>query len=551
MSKIIKNPDWWRGAVMYQIYPRSYMDTTGNGIGDLPGITQKLDYIAGLGVNGIWISPFFRSPMKDFGYDVADYRDIDPLFGRLDDFKELLERAHDMDLKVIIDMVMSHTSDQHAWFQESRSDQVNSKADWYVWADPSPDGTPPTNWMSVFGGPAWSYDVRRGQYYLHSFLKEQPDLNYHNIEVQDAMLSECRFWLDMGVDGFRLDAVNHCVNDKELRNNPPRENPVPFSQLEFPETYAMQWHVYDKSRPENLNYMRRVRALLDEYPDRFAIAEIGDDHAVKQAAEYTASPDLIHSAYSFGFLSDKGALPGASFFRKGIQDQMNEPGDSWPSWAFSNHDVIRAASRWSGEDYGHDPHLSKLLVALLATLRGTAFLYQGDELGLPEVKIPYEQLVDPWGLHLYPLWQGRDGCRTPMPWYDEPGKGGFTSSDNPWLRVSNSHLPLSVARQEVDPESTLHFTRVFLNWRKDHRVLWIGDIDFPEEETLPDEILCAHRHHEDSDMIAVFNLSPKAQEVEIKALNGRTPLDFGDFRPEYKHDGTRLSLEPYAFAFFA
>lgn len=312
--------EWWRGAIIYQIYPRSYKDTTGNGIGDLKGITEKLPYVASLGVEGIWISPFFQSPMKDFGYDVSDYRAVDPMFGSINDFKELLDTAHKHGLKIIIDMVLNHTSDKHPWFQESRKTPDGDKGDWYVWANPKPDGSPPNNWVSVFGGPAWTFDAWRGQFYMHQFLKEQPDLNYNNPAVIDAILEECRFWLDLGVDGFRLDAINHCTCDPELKDNPAKVDGF-SAQLEFSDPYSMQQHKYDKSQPHNLDFMRRIRSLLNEYPDTFALAEIGDDDPVRLAAAYTYGPDLLHTAYSFAMMGHHGKLPAADFFKNMLTEQ--------------------------------------------------------------------------------------------------------------------------------------------------------------------------------------------------------------------------------------
>jgi len=507
--------EWWRGAVFYQIYPRSFKDTTGSGVGDLQGVTEKLDYVASLGVDAIWLSPFFKSPMKDYGYDVSDYRNVDPLFGTLDDFKKLLDKAHKLGLRLIVDMVLNHTSDQHPWFLESRQDKDNAKADWYVWVDPKKDGTPPNNWLSVFGGSAWRYDPMRGQSYLHSFLKEQPDLNYYNPLVMNAVLEECRFWLDMGVDGFRLDAINFCFYDLKLRNNPPRKTGF-ATQLEFKDAYSMQKHKYDKSRPENMLLVKEIRALLDEYPDRMALAEIGDDNATKLAAAYTAGPEVFHTAYSFALMANKGPMPGADLFRNVIEEQLAEPGDSWPSWAFSNHDVIRAASRWSGSEYGYDPRLSKLLIALLCALRGTPFIYQGDELGLPEADIPYKRICDPWGKYLYPKWKGRDGCRTPMPWSDESAQAGFTQGAETWLPVPEEHLPLSVKAQESDEASTLQFTRNFLAWRKSRSCLRLGDISFTNKNR--NDLLSFNRIFQGKILECYFNLTPKCLEYNEYTL---------------------------------
>ncbi len=497
MNDQIKRPaEWWRGAFLYQIYPRSFLDTNSDGVGDLPGITEKLDYVAGLGVDGVWISPFFKSPMKDFGYDVSDYRDVDPMFGSLADFDALLKKAHSLDLKIIIDLVLSHTSDQHPWFNDP------AKKDWYVWADAKPDMfgqlTPPNNWVSVFGGPAWTYSEVHKQFYLHNFLSAQPDLNFHNLDVQNEMLDIARYWLDKGVDGFRLDVVNFYFHDQELRDNPPRDESLgPATQFEGDDPYSQQQHIYDKSRPENLEFLKRLRKLMDEYEDRFTIGEIGDDHPYARAAEYTAGHDLLNTCYNTHLMSGKQKELTPALIRKPIETFKQEPGGSWPSWAFSNHDVVRAASRWlkSSNGFSHDPKLSKMLIALLGCLHGTVFLYQGEELGLPEAKLTLEDLQDPWGIHLWPEWQGRDGCRTPIPW----------SADTPtkqWLPLPHTHLELSVAAQEKDRNSVLSFTRRFLEWRKSQPVLQRGDIIF---EDSPDNILEFSRRLEDRNLKCRFD----------------------------------------------
>ena len=470
--------DWWRGATIYQIYPRSYRDSNSDGVGDLPGITEKLSYIASLGVDAIWISPFMKSPMKDFGYDVSDYCDVDPLFGTLDDFKIMLDKAHGLNLKIIVDMIFSHTSDQHAWFQESRKSRDNAKSEWYVWADPREDGSPPNNWVSVFGGSSWQYDSWRGQYYMHNFLKEQPDLNYLNPEVQDAMLGVMKFWLDLGVDGFRLDAINYCFHDRQLRNNPPR--PVVAgahaTQLDFVDPYSMQWHQFDKSQPEMLDYLRRIRTLLDQYPGTMALGEIGDDDEVGRAIEYSGDGDKLHTCYNFTMINTPAR--SARAFRTSIEAFESKSNEAWPSWAFSNHDVVRAVSRWAGK-FSTDPVIAKMLVAVLTSLRGTAFLYQGEELGLPDTIVAYNDIQDPWGKYLYPKWQGRDGCRTPMAWDASQPHLGFSDGDlKPWLPINESYAPITVASQETDSNSTLNFTRAFLAWRKTAGAMVTGEISF-------------------------------------------------------------------------
>ena len=343
--------DWWRGAVIYQIYPRSFQDSNGDGIGDLAGITRRLGHIADLGADAIWLSPFFVSPMKDFGYDVADYTDVDPIFGTLADFDALTREAHRLGLKVIIDQVLSHTSDRHAWFAESRADRTNDKADWYVWADPLPDGSPPNNWLSIFGGPAWQWDTRRHQYYFHNFLTSQPDLNFHNSAVQDALLDTVEFWLKRDVDGFRLDTANFYFHSETLKSNPPAA-PLATPEVSDANPYSMQDHLYDKSQPENLAFLKRFRALLDRYGATTSVGEIPDgERSLKTMAAYTSGGDKLHMCYTFDFL---GPVFSARFFREKIEAFEEIVKDGWACWAFSNHDVTRHVSRW-GEDPGPRP----------------------------------------------------------------------------------------------------------------------------------------------------------------------------------------------------
>ncbi|MCC2606338.1 alpha-amylase family glycosyl hydrolase [Planctobacterium marinum] len=458
---------WWRGAVIYQIYPRSFCDANQDGIGDLQGIISKLDYIHSLNVDAIWISPFFTSPMKDFGYDVSNYREVDPIFGQLDDFKELLRQAHARNIKVIIDQVLSHTSDQHPWFVESRQDKNNAKADWYVWQDPLGDGTPPTNWQSVFGGSSWQWDSRRQQYYLHNFLVSQPDLNFHNPEVQQQMLEEMQFWLDLGVDGFRLDTVNYYFHDDQLRNNPGLRQ----DRRKLFNPYDFQSHLYDKNRPQSIAYTQRMRHLLNQYQARMLMGEIGDKNAEKMMQDYTGGQNKLHTAYSFRLLNEEF---GAQYFADVIAQQETLLTDGWPSWAFSNHDITRVLSRW-GDRFEQQDKLVKTLLAFLFCLRGSVCLYQGEELGLPEATLTFEQLQDPWGITFWPEFKGRDGCRTPMPWDSNAPNAGFTDA-SPWLPVAQSHYPLAVQTQTQAPDSTLNFTRQFLAFRKTQAALICGDI---------------------------------------------------------------------------
>ncbi|EPC01108.1 alpha-glucosidase [Litchfieldella anticariensis FP35 = DSM 16096] len=528
---------WWRGGIIYQIYPRSFMDANNDGIGDLPGVTEKLDYVASLGVDGIWLSPFFTSPMLDFGYDISNYRDVDPMFGTLEDFKTLLDRAHALGLKVIIDQVISHTSDQHPWFQESRTDRYNSKADWYVWADPKPDGTPPNNWLSIFGGSAWTFDSRRRQYYLHNFLTSQPDLNFHNPQVRAAQLDNMRFWLELGVDGFRLDTVNFYFHDQELRDNPP----VPKGEaktLGAPDAnpYTWQRHIYDLSRPENLDFLQHLRALMDEFPGTTTVGEIGDDNPLERMAEYTAGGDKLHMAYTFDLLNEPHS---PSYIREVLERFQRLAGDAWPCWALSNHDVVRSATRWGVDE---DPiAYPKVALALLLSLRGSVCLYQGEELGLPEANVPYERIQDPYGKVLWPEFKGRDGCRTPMPWTRDE-HGGF-SSVAPWLPVEKRHLSLAVEAQQDDAASMLNTTRRLLAFRQTHPALFDGDLTLVD---VGEELLGFIREGHGERLLCIFNLGSETRRTRLPE-HGQ-PLDGHGFQTELV-DGT-LTLPPYQAAYF-
>ncbi len=497
--------EWWRGAIIYQIYPRSFQDSNGDGVGDLPGILQRLDYIADLGVDAIWISPFFASPMADFGYDIADYRAVDPLFGTLDDFDRVLAKAHRLGLKVMIDQVLSHTSDQHAWFKESREDRSNPKADWYVWADPRDDGGPPNNWLSIFGGSAWQWEPRRGQYYLHNFLVSQPDLNFHNPQVRQASLDNVRFWLDRGVDGLRLDAINFCFHDAQLRDNPAKPKAERVGRGFSPDNpYAFQKHLYDNTRPENLDFLADLRALLDEYPDIGALGEISAEDSLAAMAEYTRAGRL-HMGYSFELLS---AERGAGFIRNTVSRLENQLTEGWPCWAISNHDVTRVATRWGNGQ--PSAALTTQLSAMLCALRGSICLYQGEELGLTEAEIPFESIQDPYGKAFWPNFKGRDGCRTPMPW-DDSERGGFSQA-KPWLPIPSEHRQRSAARQATEPDSDLNRLRRFLAWRKQQPALIGGEIRFVHSD---EPVLAFVREDAEQSMLCAFNLSPEATRFDL------------------------------------
>ncbi|MBW0146593.1 alpha-glucosidase family protein [Marinobacter sp. CAU 1620] len=527
------NPDWWRGAVIYQVYPRSFYDSNGDGIGDLPGVTAKLDYIASLNVDAIWLSPFFTSPMKDFGYDVSDYRDVDPIFGTLADFDELISEAHKRGLKIMIDQVLSHSSDQHPWFEESRADRTNPRSDWYVWADPKADGTPPNNWLSVFGGSAWAWDSRRKQYYLHNFLASQPDLNFHNRDVQDQVLSDVKFWLDRGVDGFRLDAINFCFHDPKLRNNP-ASNVVAEGSIgvrkENP--YAYQLHKHDKTQPENLEFLKRLRSLLEQYPGTTTVGEIGDDNSLQTMADYTSDGDKLHMAYSFDLLTEEH---GAEFFRKTVSTIEDKLTNGWPCWAIGNHDVTRVASRWGATS----ERQLKAYMAMLLTLRGSVCIYQGEELGLTEAELNYDDLVDPYGINFWPEYKGRDGCRTPMVWHHEASHGGFSDA-RPWLPVYDDHYNAAVTVQHDEDHSVLAAYRSFLGWRKDRDTLLKGDIEFHES---PEGTLVFTRSLDRDTLIIALNLSNRRTRISMPG--GCEPVSG---TPEFvggQWQGTTLNLEPW------
>ncbi len=533
------DPDWWRGAVIYQIYPRSFQDTNGDGIGDLPGITRRLAYVASLGADAIWISPFFTSPMEDFGYDVADYRDVDPMFGTLADFDALVAEATRVGLRVMVDLVISHTSDRHPWFAESRASRDNPRADWYVWAESKPDGTSPNNWLSVFGGSAWEWDTRRGQYYLHNFLTSQPDLNFHNPAVQDAVLDVAHFWLDRGVSGFRLDTVNYYFHDRELRDNPPAPAGLKSLSVTMVNPYSRQLHLYDKDRPENLAFLERLRALMDEYRDITAVGELGTDYKVQEiTAAYTEGGRRLHMAYSFDLLQ-QGL--DAAHVRRSLESMEAGIGTGWPSWALSNHDVQRVASRWCmGADVDR---LAPLAVAMLCSLRGTPCLYQGEELGLEEAEVPFELLQDPYGKRFWPLFKGRDGCRTPMPWSAAEPHSGFSERPG-WLPVTEPHRARAVDRLEADPGSSLALTRRFLLWRRGHPALAKGSIGFLD---APDEVLLFVREHAGERLLCAFNLSGEAVAVPLPPGFAGTDLQGHGFGGRV--DGATLRLPAFDAAF--
>ncbi|MES0035907.1 alpha-glucosidase family protein [Mesorhizobium sp. M0046] len=515
------NAEWWRGCVIYQIYPRSFQDTTGDGSGDLSGITSRLAHVASLGVDAVWLSPFFKSPMADMGYDVSDYRAVDPMFGTIEDFDAMIAEAHRLGLKVIIDQVLSHSSDRHEWFVESRTSRDNPKADWYVWADAKPDGTAPNNWLSLFGGPAWEWDATRRQYYLHNFLASQPDLNFHNPQVQDALLETVRFWLERGVDGFRLDTVNYYVHDRWLRSNPPLAESVAGINTAT-STYLYQEHLFDKSQPENLAFLRRFRALLDEYEGRAAVGEIGDEsRSLQTLAAYTGGGDKLQMSYTFDLL---GPQFSAAHVRGCVEAFESTVFDGWVCWAFSNHDVVRHVSRWT-RPAGDPGTVAKFSIALLSCLRGSICLYQGEELGLEEAELAFEDLHDPFGVRFWPAIKGRDGCRTPMVWEASVDNAGF-STGKPWLPIPASHRARAVDVQYGEQTSVLASYRAMLALRKQHPALVRGSIRFLDAEG---DVLAFVREGGDEKLLCVFNFADELADWQLPPdLDAIEPIDLGD-----------------------
>jgi alpha-glucosidase len=533
--------EWWRGAIIYQIYPRSFFDGNGDGTGDIPGINAKLDYLRWLGIDVIWISPFFKSPMRDFGYDVADYRTVDPIFGTNADFSGMIAGAHERGMKVVIDLVLPHTSDEHPWFKESRQNGTNPKADWYVWADPKPDGTPPNNWLSVFGGSAWQWDSRRQQYYLHHFLRSQPNLNWHHRPVVAAMFAEARFWLEAGVDGFRLDSITTLVHDRQLRDNPARpvgSRPLSFADSNNP--LSWQESIYTRDQPHTLELLAELRAMVDLYHDRYLIGEIADVDMITVSAKYTRTGKHLHSCYNFELMQ---LVFSCGFLRGVIEKTESVLGEGWTTWAMSNHDNIRVVSRFGrlGQLSGDDRSLAKLLLGVLLSLRGGACIYQGEELGLPQVDVAFEDLQDPYGIEFWPDFKGRDGCRTPVPWTADLPNAGFSRS-KPWLPVPAEHQALAVDLQEAKGDSVLNFTRQFLAWRKSHPALVRGTVSLlPSAEP----VLAFERMCENEAMLCIFNLS---NQPAAEAVSGNWRLlDGHGFSATVA--GARLLLPAFGAAF--
>lgn len=533
--------DWWRSAVIYQVYPRSFMDSDGDGVGDLPGIIQKLDYIASLNVDAVWISPFFKSPMKDFGYDISDYRAVEPMFGTMADFQALLNKAHDLGLKVLIDQVWNHTSNEHPWFLESRQDRTNPKADWYVWADAKPDGAPPTNWRSTFGGDAWAWDERRQQYYLHNFLVEQPDLNWHNPEVVAAIQDVARFWLDMGVDGFRLDVINFLAHDRQLRENPARleHQPRPAG-ASLSDPYFNQVNLYNIDQPETLLLIESIRALMDEYPGTTTLAEISStEDAIATSSAYVSGSKRLHMAYNSSLMSDEPLT--SDLLHRTIAQVESKMADGIICWTAGTHDFPRLKSRWRkyliDDEFTHEA-FDHMFVALLVSLRGSCCIYQGDELGLTQAEIPFEKMRDPFGIAGYPNVQGRDGSRTPMPWQSNVPNAGFTTAAESWLPMPEEHYAAAVDQQDSNPSSLLNKYRRLIRWRKLQPALANGTLQLLN---TPEPILGFIRSCDRQSLLCLFNLSPMPVHFDLSPFPNCTDAHEVDFISRRYGDTIELS----------
>ncbi|MBE3637620.1 alpha-amylase family glycosyl hydrolase [Mangrovicoccus algicola] len=472
--------DWWKGAVIYEVYLRSFRDSDGDGVGDLRGVIAKLDYIASLGVDALWLSPFYKSPMADFGYDAADYRLIDPSAGTMEDFLELRDACHRRGLRLLLDFVPAHTSEEHPWFVDSRA--RGPKADWYVWADKAPDGGPPNNWLSSFGGSAWSWEPRRGQYYYHPFLKEQPALNLANPDVLEQMAEQLDYWIGAGADGFRLDAVQCLGHDPDLRDNPPRGRADPPLLIGGGpgNPFGDQLHVFDRNAPGTRTVLRRLRRLAEER-GAVLIGELADVVTEHVAEDFVGSAEGLHAVYDFDLINCR---PDVDVLHRTLRGRAACTG-GWMLNAFTNHDSRRAVSNLTGfarpENRGA---AARMLLFLQLTLRGGAVIYQGDELGLPHPELAYEDILDPWAKAFWPVFEGRDGARTPFPWDGGP-QAGFSEADRTWLPPAREHRGLDVATQEADPASVLSFFRAFNGWRGRQEILRRGDIRIDARDRAP------------------------------------------------------------------
>lgn len=496
-----ENKLWWKNGIIYQIYPRSFQDTNGDGIGDLAGVIQHLDYIKELGVDAIWFSPINPSPDVDFGYDVADYHTIDPKFGNLQDFERLLQEAHKRDLHVIMDLVLSHSSDQHRWFQESRKSKDNPYHDWYIWRDPAPDGGYPNNWLSIFGGSAWEYDENLGQYYYHAFAKGQPDLNWRNPEVRSTLLDVFRYWLDKGVDGFRLDVFNNYFQDALFRDNPRNEG---FSIRKLLRKFDAYDHIYDSNQPEMIEVVEDIRKIMDSYPDRYVVGETY--LATSAQARTYIGENRLHAGFDYAFCN---SAFNAKAYGQAIQfwDALHGE-DAWPNYFFNNHDTPRSTTRFA---QGESDAIPKLLLAMQLTVRGTPYLYYGEEIGMRDINLTRSQIQDPVGKQYWPFNKGRDGCRAPMQW-NSKSNAGFTTGE-PWLPVNKDYTVRNVDAQVASPASLLTFYKELIQLRRTHPALNAGKLDMIQTEN--DDLLIYQRQYNDEKMLIVLNFSKQISTYQL------------------------------------
>jgi alpha-glucosidase len=519
---------WWQTGVVYQIYPRSFADASGDGVGDLPGVAAHLDYVAGLGVDAIWLSPIYRSPMADFGYDISDYRDVDPLFGTIDDLDTLVREAHDRGLKVILDLVPNHTSDEHAWFAESRASRDNPKRDWYIWRDPGPGGGEPNNWPSFFGGPAWELDEATGQYYLHLFHRKQPDLNWHNPEVREAVYDVMRFWLDRGIDGFRIDVLWLLVKDQTFADSPPlppREHELDVARLEHPGF---------EDREETHDIVREMRALVDEYDHRVLIGEIYLPYE-RLVRYYGRRLDGVHLPFNFGLVT--ASRFDAPTVRRLVEEYESLlPEGAWPNWVLGNHDISRIATR-AGE------RGARLAQMLLLTLRGTPTCYYGDELGLADGAIPPDRVVDPQAA----TGRNRDPARTPMPWDPSPTAGFSPDGVEPWLPVAAGHQRRNVQAQETDARSELALFRALTALRRGRRALQLGSLRLLDGAE-PADVLAYTREAagEGEQVLVALHFGAEPRTVDLSSAGDRSAgvLLSTELDREGEADLAALALRP-------
>lgn len=508
------HPLWWQHAVIYQIYPRSYQDTNGDGVGDLAGITSRVPYLHDvLGVDAVWLSPFYPSPMADFGYDVTDYCAVDPIFGTLEDFDALVTALHAHGMKILVDFIPNHSSNLHPWFQESRASRDNPKRDWYYWRDARPDGSPPNNWLSVFGGSAWEWDEATGQYYLHSFLREQPDLNWRNPEVVEAMLDVMRFWLDRGVDGFRIDVAHFIMKDPLFRDNPPAP-PSAVNPYKSLGEYDTQLHTYDQGNPDIHSVFREMRRILDSYSTerpRTSVAEIHVFDWSNWASYFGVSLDEIHMPFNFGLV---GVEWDAARIREVVDAVEGAlPSGAWPSYVLGNHDEPRLATRFGA---GYAP----LATMLILTLRGTPTTYYGDEIGMHDVPIPPARVRDPWGKRVLGL--GRDAERTPMQWDGGPNAGFCPPGVEPWLPIADDYRRINVAAEEDDPASLLTLTRRLLALRRASPALHGGS--YRPVERIPTQCFVYERRADADITVVALNVSDIDQLINLEGMTGEVAL---------------------------